>query len=454
MAHAAGDAHEFVIYGAHFRVSFPLLDADGDLVTGATTPDSEVSQDGGTFADASNEMTEIATSSGMYYLDLIGTETDCKQLCVICKSATAGMKTTPIVLYPNRLPILESGVAEAGASTTITLAAASASAKDDFYNGCYVFISDNDAAGSQYQVRKIVDYVGSTRVCTIDSAWGTNPSSSSNYDILVPPGMAVVQWAGGKIADPTNAGVPETDVTHWLGTAAATPTVAGVPEVDVTHFNGTAGTFSSGRPEVNASHISGSSTAADNAEIVFATDFATNYNTTTDQWNVNVENWNTTAVPAEHTAGYPIVTIKDGTGTGELNTASGAVASVNLVTSLDSGAITATSFGADAITASAIANGAIDAATFAADCKMIAAQKAGTVNDAGAAAGDFDGDSGLSATDDFYNGSVLAFTSGNLLGLARKITDYTGSSKNLVFATAFPAAPGNGDAFVILGRIE
>jgi len=40
---------------------------------------------------------------------------------------------------------------------------------------------------------------------------------------------------------------------------------------------------------------------------------------------VNVENWNTTAVPAEHTAGYPIVTVKDGAGTGEINTSNGTV---------------------------------------------------------------------------------------------------------------------------------
>lgn len=41
---------------------------------------------------------------------------------------------------------------------------------------------------------------------------------------------------------------------------------------------------------------------------------------------VNVERWNATAVPAEHTAGYPIVTVKDGTGTGEIDTDSGRVA--------------------------------------------------------------------------------------------------------------------------------
>ncbi len=73
------------------------------------------------------------------------------------------------------------------------------------------------------------------------------------------------------------AGKPKVDVDAWLGTAAATPTVAGVPEVDVTHFNGTAGTFASGRPEVNASHISGDSTTADRLELLtdsWATDTA------------------------------------------------------------------------------------------------------------------------------------------------------------------------------------
>ena len=64
MTFAAGDAHLWPIYNARYRVMFPILDADGDLVTGATAPDSELSQDQGTFADATNEIVEIATTSG------------------------------------------------------------------------------------------------------------------------------------------------------------------------------------------------------------------------------------------------------------------------------------------------------------------------------------------------------------------------------------------------------
>lgn len=79
---------------------------------------------------------------------------------------------------------------------------------------------------------------------------------------------------------------------------------------------------------------------------------------------------------------------------------------------------------------------------------------AGNVDDAGAAAGDFDGNGGLSSTDDFYNDCALVFTSGTLKGLVRRITDYVGSSRNLSFTTAFPSAPANSDTFIILGRIE
>lgn len=83
-----------------YRVTFPILDADGDLVTGAAGLDSEISKDGGTFSDCTNEATEIATSSGVYYLDLTSTEMNADTVALIVKTSTSGAKTTPIVLYP------------------------------------------------------------------------------------------------------------------------------------------------------------------------------------------------------------------------------------------------------------------------------------------------------------------------------------------------------------------
>lgn len=379
MAAAAGDAHPYPLYNARFRLVLPILDADGDLVTGATAPDSEVSQNQGTFADATNEIVEIATSSGMYYLDLIATEMDTQCSAVIVKTTSAGAKTTPIVLYPKRLPVLRTGTAQAGAATTITLDSG-ASAKDDFYNGCYVNITNDSPANALGQARLITDYVGSTKVATVESAWGTNPSVASTFEILLTEEAAAVrEWGGSPVADTSIAGVPEVDVTHWIGTAAATPTVAGVPEVDVTHWRGT-------------------------------------------------------ATPAEHTAGYPIVTVKDGTGTGEIDTASGKV-------SITDGAIVAATFGAGAITATVIATGAIDADAIAADAVTELRSIFSGTADSGSSTTLVD--AALAEADtDYWKGCWVLFTSGTISGQVRLITAFTPGTDTITFAPATTQAVG------------
>lgn len=97
---AATDSRPVPIKNTAYRAVFPILDADGDLVTGAAGLDSEVSKDCGTFADCTNEATEIATSSGIYYLDLTSTEMNADSVAVIVKTSTSGAKTTTLVLYP------------------------------------------------------------------------------------------------------------------------------------------------------------------------------------------------------------------------------------------------------------------------------------------------------------------------------------------------------------------
>lgn len=229
MTFAAGDAHPYCIYNARLRLTFPILDADGDLVSGATTPDSEGSQDSGTFADLTNEITELATNSGVYFLDLINTETDCKVLAIIVKSATAGAKTTTMVIHPMRLPVLRTGTAQAGAASTITLDSG-ASAVDDFYVGCLVNITNNSPANVQGMCRKIIDYVGSTKVATVESAWGTNPSSASTFEILAPPeaqGQGSI-WAGTVTPDPNTVGYPIVTIKDGTGTGEIDTTSGGV----------------------------------------------------------------------------------------------------------------------------------------------------------------------------------------------------------------------------------
>lgn len=97
---ASSDATPLPIKNQAYRVTFPIFNATGDLVTGAAGLDSEVSKDGGTFADCASEATEIATASGVYYLDLTSTEMNADTVAIIVKTSTSGAKTTPIVLYP------------------------------------------------------------------------------------------------------------------------------------------------------------------------------------------------------------------------------------------------------------------------------------------------------------------------------------------------------------------
>lgn len=64
-------------------------------------------------------------------------------------------------------------------------------------------------------------------------------------------------------------------------------------------------------------------------------------------------------------------------------------------------------------------------------------------------------DSSKSGTDNFYNGSVLAFTSGGNEGIARKVGDYDGTNREFDFSEdPFPATPSTGDGYVLLGQID
>lgn len=75
---------------------------------------------------------------------------------------------------------IPAGVAQAGGSSTITLASG-ASTTDDIYNGRLIHVIAGTGSG---QTRRISDYVGSTRVATVASSWSTTPDSTSEYAII------------------------------------------------------------------------------------------------------------------------------------------------------------------------------------------------------------------------------------------------------------------------------
>lgn len=87
----------------------------------------------------------------------------------------------------------ETGTAQAGTTTTITLASG-ANATDTFYNGAWLIINSGTGAG---QVREIKSYVGSTKIATI---YGTadqtgvlgNPTPVAGLDFTTAPGATSV----------------------------------------------------------------------------------------------------------------------------------------------------------------------------------------------------------------------------------------------------------------------
>lgn len=81
------------------------------------------------------------------------------------------------------------GTAQAGSAGSITLAAAS-SATDDIYNGMIITITGGTGSGG---VGIITDYVGSTKVATVQKSTATfTPSASSTYSIAANVGYKPV----------------------------------------------------------------------------------------------------------------------------------------------------------------------------------------------------------------------------------------------------------------------
>lgn len=182
----------------------------------------------------------------------------------------------------------------------------------------------------------------------------------------------------------------------------------------------------------------------------------------------DVTKWNGTAVVTPDTAGYPKVTIKDGTGTGEIDTTSGGV----LVSSIASGGITTASFAAGAIDAAAIAANAIGASELAADAVTEIADGVWNATTAGhVAVGTFGQASqvinagtcqtgststtiklasGASASDSYYNNMIVLVETGTGIGQWRRIISYVGSTR-VATVNTWATTPGATDTYCIIG---
>src|SRR3990167_4100484 len=102
---AATDAKPFVQKSVATRLTGPVFDADGDLVTGGTTTVT-ISKDGAAIGNpnaGATNATEIATASGVWFVDLDATDTACDTLAVKLSNNGAGAKPTVLVVYPQEV---------------------------------------------------------------------------------------------------------------------------------------------------------------------------------------------------------------------------------------------------------------------------------------------------------------------------------------------------------------
>jgi len=85
----------------------------------------------------------------------------------------------------------DTGNAQAGSISTITLKSASSFTSDDQPNGMYVAITSGAGAG---QTRHVEDYVASTNVLTVYPDWDTAPDNTSSYEVKAFKPAAVNQY--------------------------------------------------------------------------------------------------------------------------------------------------------------------------------------------------------------------------------------------------------------------
>lgn len=166
------------------RFTLPLsFRVSAGTPTDPTTPDTELSVDGGaSYTDCAEEITTGGTN-GAGYLTLTGAETNNSVIHVAAKSANC--VTTPAIVMPRILPVLSSGTASAGSSTSITLG----TLLGYDITGCVIRTTGGTGGGgtggANNQARIVTAYNTSTGVATVSPAWETTPDATTTYDVLV-----------------------------------------------------------------------------------------------------------------------------------------------------------------------------------------------------------------------------------------------------------------------------
>lgn len=165
-------------------------------------------------------------AQGMYYSELGAAATPLFKLGIhrlFYDSAATGPIDELFEVVPH--PYLHDGLAQTGGAQVITLQS-DASPVDDVYIDGYITIIGGTGAG---QSRQISDYVGVTKVATVDQPWQVQPDGTSQY--IIEPGSRVpalstvwdtlvanAQAAGsfGELFQPTRRGTAQAGTTTTI----------------------------------------------------------------------------------------------------------------------------------------------------------------------------------------------------------------------------------------------
>jgi hypothetical protein len=130
----------------------------------------------------------------------------------------ASFGATPLL----QLGVVGQGTAQQSSSNGLTLASTMTYVTDEI-NGATLLITGGTGVG---QSRTVIAYDSTSKIATVD-AYVVTPSSLATYLLFATP--------------PSSPTAPMVaNVTQWNGAAVATPTQAGVPEVDLTYIGGAA----------------------------------------------------------------------------------------------------------------------------------------------------------------------------------------------------------------------
>lgn len=188
----------------------------------------QISKNGAAFANTTNTLVAHDAAKGLYTLQLAAADLSViGRSRVVYKSGNTAVFDAEFEVVPN--PFLHDGTAQAGTTSTITLATSANGTDDSAYDNAVVWLYDGAGAN---QMRGVSSYVSGTKVVTVDQDWATTPDATSRYVILPSPKpVASTDFAdallGRNIAGGSSSGRTVTQAFSALRNRVALSSITG-----------------------------------------------------------------------------------------------------------------------------------------------------------------------------------------------------------------------------------